>query len=103
MACHSVNNNTRRVLLYLFVQIQIIRSVNTPKLPQILDIYSVVALQSIKSNQVDISFNKCGIAMASNGNINKGIQLTIYVINYKMLKRKYLAGMLSAHPMRLHN
>ena len=60
-------------------------------------------LKSIKSNQVDISFNKCGIAMASNGNINRGIQLAIDVIDYKMLKGKYLVGMLSAHPMRLHN
>ena len=41
--------------------------------------------------------------MASNGNINKGIPLIIDVINYKMLKGQYLVGMLSAHPMRLHN
>ena len=41
--------------------------------------------------------------MASNGNINRGIQLIIDVIDYKMLKGKYLVGMLSAHPMRLHN
>ena len=46
---------------------------------------------------------KCGIAMASNGNINRAIQLIIDVIHNKMLKRKYLVGMLSAHPMRLHN
>ena len=44
MTRHSVNNNTRMGLVILFVQIQIIWSVNTPKLPQILDIYSVVAL-----------------------------------------------------------
>ena len=48
-------------------------------------------------------FKKCGIAMASNGNINRGIQLIIDVIDYKMLKGKYLVGMLSTHPMRLHN
>ena len=48
-------------------------------------------------------FNKCGIAMASNGNIYRGIQLIIDVIDHKMLKGKYLVGMLSAHPMRLHN
>ena len=41
--------------------------------------------------------------MASIGNINRGIQSTIDVIDYKMLKGKYLVGMLSAHPMRLHN
>ena len=43
------------------------------------------------------------LAMASNGNINKGIQLIIDVINYKMLEGKYLVGMLSAHPMTLNN
>ena len=52
-----------------------------------------------KAIQVNISFNKCGIAMASNGNINRGIQLIIDVIDYKMLKGKYLVGMLSAHPV----
>ena len=41
--------------------------------------------------------------MASNGNINRGIQLIIDVIHYKMLKGKYLVSVLSAHPMRLHN
>ena len=41
--------------------------------------------------------------MTVNGNINKGIQLIIDVIHYKMSKGKYLVGMLSAHPMRLHN
>ena len=41
--------------------------------------------------------------MASNGNINRGIQLIIDVIDRKMLKGKYLVGMLSAHPMKLHN
>ena len=46
--------------------------------------------KSIKGNQVDISFHKCGIAMASCGNINRGIQLIIDVIDYKMLKGKYL-------------
>ena len=40
--------------------------------------------QSIKSSQVDISFSKCGIAMASSGNINREIQLIIDVIDYKM-------------------
>ena len=48
-------------------------------------------------------FNKCGVAMASNGNINRGLQLIIDVIDYKMVKGKYLVGMLSTHPMRLHN
>ena len=33
----------------------------------------------------------------------RGIQLIIDVIDYKMLKGNYLVGMLSAHPMRLHN
>ena len=41
--------------------------------------------------------------MASNGNKNRGIQLIIDVIDYKMFKRKYLVGMLSTHPLRLHN
>ena len=48
---------------------------------------------------MDISFNKCGIAMASNGNINREVQLIIDVIDYKMFKEKYLVGMLSAHPI----
>ena len=46
---------------------------------------------------------KCGTAMASNGSINRGIQLIIDVIHYKMLKGKYLLGLLSAHPMRPPN
>ena len=41
--------------------------------------------------------------MTSSGNINREIQLIIDVIDYKMLKGKYLLGMLWAHPMRLHN
>ena len=41
--------------------------------------------------------------MASSGNINRGIKLIIDDIDYKMLKGKYLVGMLSAHPKRLHN
>ena len=42
--------------------------------------------------------------MATNDNINRGIQLIIDVIDYKMLKEKYLVCMLlSTHPMRLHN
>ena len=41
--------------------------------------------------------------MVSNGNISIGIQLIIDFIDYKMLKGKYLVGMLSAHPIRLHN
>ena len=41
--------------------------------------------------------------MVSSGNINRGIQLIINVIDYKMLKGKYLVGMLSTRPMRLHN
>ena len=49
---------------------------------------------------MDISFNKCSIAMASNRNINRGIQLIIDVIDYKMLKGKCLVGMLSAHRMK---
>ena len=58
---------------------------------------------SIKSNQANMNFNKCGITMVSSGNLNREIQLIIDLIDYKMLKRKYLLGMLSAHPMRLHN
>ena len=41
--------------------------------------------------------------MASSGNIKRGIQLIIDVIDCKMLRGKYLLGILSAHPMRLHN
>ena len=41
--------------------------------------------------------------MTCSGNINKGIQLIIDGIDYKMLEGKYLVGMLSANPMRLHN
>ena len=52
---------------------------------------------------MNMNFNKCGITVASSGNINREIQLIIDVIDYKMLKGKYLLGMLSAHPMRLHN
>ena len=40
--------------------------------------------------------------MASCGNINRGIQLIIDVIDYKMFKEKGLISMLSAHPMGLH-
>ena len=58
----------------------------------------------IKNNQVDISFNKCGMTMASNDNINGGIQLVTDVIDFKMLKEKYLvSGLSPAHPLRLHN
>ena len=46
---------------------------------------------------MDISFNKCGIAMASNGNINREIQLIIDVIDYRMLKGKYLVGIYVIH------
>ena len=52
---------------------------------------------------MNISFSKCGIAVASNGDIKRGIQLIIDVIDYKTLKGKYLVGMLSAHPVRLNN
>ena len=52
---------------------------------------------------MDIGFNKRRIAMASIGNINREIQLIIDVIDYKMLEGKYLVGMLSVHPRRLHN
>ena len=41
--------------------------------------------------------------MASSGNINRGIQSINDVIDCKISKGKYLVGMLSAHPMKLHN
>ena len=41
-----------------------------------------------------IVFDKCGVAMASGGNINRVLQLVIDVIDYKMLKGKYLAGVI---------
>ena len=68
----------------------------------LLEVISVRAINWISlytSSQVDISFNKCGIAMASSGNINREIQLIIDVVDYKMFKGKYLVGMLSAHPI----
>ena len=59
----------------------------------LLEIISVRAINwislytsSIKSNQVDMSFNKCGIAMASSGNINREIQLIIMSSIIKCLK-----------------
>ena len=39
--------------------------------------------------------------MASTGNIKRRIQLITGVIDYKMLKGKYLVGMLFAHPLSL--
>ena len=36
--------------------------------------------------------------MASNGNINRGTRLIIDVIDYKMLKGKYLVGMFICTP-----
>ena len=76
----------------------------------LLEVISVRAINWIsqytsrsKAIKSDISFNKCGIAMASSGNINRRIQLIIDVIDCKMLKGEHLVGMLSAHPMRLHN
>ena len=41
--------------------------------------------------------------MASSANIDRGTQLIIDVIDYKILKEKYLVGMISTHLMRLHN
>ena len=66
---------------------------------RVINWISLYIYQSIKSNQVDISINKCGIALASSGNINREIQFIIDVIDYKMFKGKYLVGMLSAHPI----
>ena len=44
------------------------------------------------------------MTMASNDNINGGIQLVTDVIDFKMLKEKYLvSGLLPAHTIRLHN
>ena len=45
-----------------------------------------------KQLSVYISFDKCGIAMASNGNINRGIQLIIEVIDCKMLVKRKIFG-----------
>ena len=76
----------------------------------LLEVISVKAINWIsqytsrsKAIKSDISLSKCGKAMASSGNINRGIQLITDVIDNKMLKGKYLVGTLSAHPMRLHN
>ena len=46
---------------------------------------------------------KTTLAMISNDNINRGIQLIIDVIDYRMLKGKYLVSTLFAHLVRLHN
>ena len=81
----------------------IILSSGARALLEVISVRVIKWISQYTSNQLDISFNKCGIAMASNGNIYRGIQLIIDVIDYKMLKGKYLFGMLSAHPMRLHN
>ena len=59
--------------------------------------------KAIKWISVLISVSKQWPPMVPNRNIHRGIQLIIDVIDYKMLKGKYLVGMLSAHPMRLHN
>ena len=75
----------------------------------LLEVISVRAINwtpNILVDQKQLSgyqFNKSGIAMASSGNINRGIQIIIDGIDCKMLKGKYLVGMLSAHPMRLNN
>ena len=48
--------------------------------------------------------NKFGKAMGSSCNKNKGIQLIIDAIDSEMLKeKKFVTGILSAHPVRLHN
>ena len=48
--------------------------------------------------------NKCGKAMGSSYNVNKGIQLIIDAIDSETLKeKKSMTGILSAHPVRLHN
>ena len=76
----------------------------------LLEVISVRAINWIsqytsrsKAIKSDVSFNKCGIAMPYSGNMNRRFQLIIDVIDCKMLKGNYLVGMLSAHPMRLHN
>ena len=44
------------------------------------------------------------MTMASIDNINGGIELVTDVIDFKMLKEKYLvSGLLAAYPIRLHN
>ena len=48
--------------------------------------------ESIKKQSSGYQFNKCGIAMASTGNINKEIQLIIDVIDYKMFNPKQAGG-----------
>ena len=49
---------------------------------------------SIKSNQVNMNFNKSGIVMASIGNINRGIYLIIDVVDYKMWPKPWQACLL---------
>ena len=58
---------------------------------------------SHQKQSIGYQFNKCGIVMVANGNIYRGNQLIIDVIDYKMLKGKFLVGMLSAQPIRPHN
>ena len=44
MTCHSVNNNTRMGLVISLFKLNSFDQLIPPELPQILDIYSVVAL-----------------------------------------------------------
>ena len=44
MTRHSVNNNTRMGLVVSLFKFRSFDQFNTPKLPQILDIHSIVAL-----------------------------------------------------------
>ena len=49
MTCHSVNNNTRMdLVISLCSNSNHLISLIPPKLPEILDIYSVVALQALR-------------------------------------------------------
>ena len=63
------------------------------------NIREVIEFYNLGDKTFETDFNKCGIVMASSGNIYRGIQLIIDVIDCKMLKGKYLVSMLSAHPM----
>ena len=47
----------------------------------------MMMMMMIKSNQVNMNFNKSDIVIASIGNINRGIYLIIDVVDYKMWPR----------------
>ena len=81
----------------------IIHSSGARALLEVISVRAINWISRYTSRSKAIKWISVLISVASNGNINRGIRLKIDVIDYKMLKGQYLVGMLSAHPMRLHN